>query len=304
MLASSIPSELRQVCMCKGFGTTLNEPALKWYINLPNGSIKSFADLVKSFNHQFASSRELEKRSSDLYRIKQKPGESIRSYMTRFNKEKVSISIYDVGTAVEAFRQGLPLDSDFYDAMTMKPYHTFEDVQALAMGYIRLEEDKGFKEYNLDNNSGYDKVNRKSSNHRGSGLIKRLNNMGDIVKWPKNTDNPNSRKDTTKWCEFHMDIGHTTEECLGLRRQVAYLLKKGYLKDLMPSKKRKDDGARKNQERQQRNLPPAPPIYEGIPDLHHDSLVITMQIGTARVLRILVDGGSSDLMFLTISDQN
>jgi hypothetical protein len=32
---------------------------------------------------------------------------------------------------------------------------------------------------------------------------------------------------------------------------------------------------------------------QGISEMHHDSLVITMQIGTARVLRILVDGGSS-----------
>ncbi|XP_074277965.1 uncharacterized protein LOC141601568 [Silene latifolia] len=136
-----------------------------------------------------------------------------------------------------------------------------------------------------------------------------------------------------------MDIGHTTEECPGLSRQVAYLLKKGHLKDLIPSKSREDNGTRKDQERPQRDLPPAPPIYEvnfinggfeicaltsftvkkiareskmkspfkpinlphitfddtdmqGIFDVHHDGLVITMQIGTARVLRILVDGGS------------
>ncbi|XP_074301619.1 uncharacterized protein LOC141633021 [Silene latifolia] len=31
----------------------------------------------------------------------------------------------------------------------------------------------------------------------------------------------------------------------------------------------------------------------GISDIHHDGLVITMQIGTVRVVRILVDGGSS-----------
>ncbi|XP_074300251.1 uncharacterized protein LOC141631485 [Silene latifolia] len=36
-------------------------------------------------------------------------------------------------------------------------------------------------------------------------------------------------------------------------------------------------------------------------DIHHDSLVITMQIGTVRVLRILVDGGSSvNLIMLDI----
>ncbi|XP_074266957.1 uncharacterized protein LOC141590252 [Silene latifolia] len=345
MLAAAIPSELRQVCMYKGFGTTLTGPTLQWYINLPNGSIKSFADLINSFNNQFASSRELEKRSSDLYRIMQKPSETIRAFLTRFNKKNVSIPRCDVGTVVDAFRQGLPLDSDFYDELTMKPCLTFEDVQAKAIGYIRLEEDKSFKAETSDSVSGYERSNRKSSNHKGSssrpspytrpdrsevnysheqrgnsytyppiqeynfsvdtaGLIKRLDNMGDIVKWPKKTDNPNSRKDTTRWCKFHMDIGHTTEECLGLRKQVAYLLKKGYLKDLMPSKNREDSGSRKDQERPQRDLPPTPLIYEvkfinggseicGILDIHHDDLVITMQIGTARLLRILVDGGRS-----------
>ncbi|XP_074300061.1 uncharacterized protein LOC141631267 [Silene latifolia] len=279
MLSTSIPSELRQVCMCKGCGTTLTEPALQWYINLPNGSIKSFAYLINSFNHQFASSRELEKRSSDLYRIKQKP-------------------------AVEAFRQGLPLDIDFYDELTMKPCLTFEDVQAKAIVYIRLEEDKIFKADTTNNNSGYDKSKRKR-------LIERFDNIGNIVKWPKKTNNPNSRKDTIRWCEF--PIGHTTEECLGLRRQVAYLLKKGNMTDLIPSKNMEDNGTTNDQERPQRDLPPAPPIYEvkfinegseicitfddtaiqGISDIHHDGLVITMQIGPARVLRILVDGGSS-----------
>ncbi|XP_074299265.1 uncharacterized protein LOC141630327 [Silene latifolia] len=59
-----------------------------------------------------------------------------------------------------------------------------------------------------------------------------------------------------------MDIEHATEECLGLRTQVAYLLNKGYLKDLMPSKVKDDNGSRKNLERPKRDLPPAPPIYE------------------------------------------
>ncbi|XP_074298049.1 uncharacterized protein LOC141628855 [Silene latifolia] len=263
----------------------------------------SIPNLINSFNHQFSSSRELEKISSDLYRIKQKPGERIKAFLTRFNKENVSIPRCDIGTAVKAFRQGLPLDSDFYDELTMKPYLTFEDVKAKAIGYIRLEENKSFKAETTDSVSGYERSNRKSSNHRRSssrpppytrpdrsevnyaheqrgnsytypsiqeynfsvdnaGLIKRLDNMGDIVKWPKKTDNPTSRKDAIRWCEFHMDIGHTTEECLGLRRQVAYLLKKGYLDDLMPSKNRESSKSGKDRERAQRDLPPAPPIYE------------------------------------------
>ncbi|XP_074305572.1 uncharacterized protein LOC141640791 [Silene latifolia] len=258
MLAASIPSELRQVCMCKGFGTTLTGPALQWYINLSNGSIKSFTDLINSFNHQFANSKELEKRSSDLYRIKQKPGETIRAFLTRFNKEKVSIPRCDIGTAMEAFRQGLPLDSDFYDELSMKPCLTFEDVQAKAIGYIKMEEDKSFKAETIDIISGEERSNIKSFNHRGSS----------------SRPSPYTRPDRSEVNYAHEQRGKAAD-----------------------------------QERPQRDLPPTPPIYEvklinggseicgltssEISDIHHDGLVITMQIGTVRVLRILVDSGSS-----------
>ncbi|XP_074305128.1 uncharacterized protein LOC141640136 [Silene latifolia] len=244
MLAASIPSEYRQVCICKGFGTTLTGPALQWYINLPNGSIKSFTDLINTFNQKFASSRELEKRSSDLYRITQ---------------------------------------NDLYGELTKYPCHTFEDVQAKTLVYIRLEEDKSYKVGASSNTKEYEKTNRKSAGYnRGSshkttpytrpdhsevnltqkqhgktkfyppisehnfyvdiaGLIQRLDNMGPVVIWPIKVDNPNPRRDQTKWCEFHMDVGHPTEDCFTLRKEVAYLLKAGYLKDLIRTKGSQSD---------------------------------------------------------------
>ncbi|XP_074290632.1 uncharacterized protein LOC141617345 [Silene latifolia] len=251
MLVASIPSEFRQVCMCKGFGTTLTCPTLQWYINLPNGRIKSFADLVNTFNQQFASSMELEKHSSDLYRVTQIKDESLRSFLARFNKEKVSIPRCDIATAVEEFMQGLLPKSDLYVELTKYSCHSFEDVQAKTLAYIRLEEDKSYKFGGSCNPKDYDKPNRKSggkSNNYSSGpytrpdqsevnltqeqqgLIKRLDNIGRVVRWPRKLDNPNPRKDHTKWC---------------------------------------------------------------IPNVHHDGLVLSMQIGTANVRRILVDGGSS-----------
>ncbi|XP_074309203.1 uncharacterized protein LOC141643792 [Silene latifolia] len=269
--------------------------------------------------------------------------ESLRSFLARFNKEKVSIPRCDIGTAVEAFRQGLLPNSDLYVELTKYPCHSFEDVQAKTLAYIRLEEDKSYKFGGSCNPKDYDMPNRKSggkgSNYR-SGLIKRLDNMGLVVRWPRKSDNPNQRKDHTKWCEFHMDMGHTTEDCFTLRKKVAYLLKAGYLKDLIKARGRIEETSKNNQEqKQERNLPPPPPLYEvkfinggsescgltssaakkitrtpqtkspckpdnippitfsdcdlvGIIDVHHDGLVISMQIRTANVRRILVDGGS------------
>ncbi|XP_074290832.1 uncharacterized protein LOC141617538 [Silene latifolia] len=315
MLAASILSEFRQVCMCKGFGTTLIGPALQWYINLPIGSIQSFANLINNFNQQFASSRELKKRSSDLYRITQKSDETLRVFLARFNKEKVSIPWRDVGSAVEAFRQGLLPNSDLYIELT------------------KLEETKSYKVKASCNSKEYEKPNRKSggrgSSYRSTpysrpnhsalnlayeqqGLIQRLDNMGSTVTWPGKVENPNPRRDNSKWCEFYMDVGYTTEDCFTLRKEVAYLLKAGYLKDLIKAKGRKEDQkicgltsstakkiARMPQMKSPYKLGNIPPItfgdcdLVGIPGLHHNGLVISMQIGTAIVRRILVDRGSS-----------
>ncbi|XP_074283142.1 uncharacterized protein LOC141607685 [Silene latifolia] len=244
------------------------------------------ASIPSEYRQQFASSRELEKRSSDLYRITQKPNETLRAFLNRFNKEKMFIPRCDVGTVVEAFRQGVLPHSDLYGELTKYPYHIFEDVQAKTLAYIRLEEDKSYKVAASSNTKDYEKTNRKSAGYnRGSsrrttpytrpdhskvnltqeqqGLIQRLDNMRPIVRWPRKVDNPNPRRDRTKWCEFHMDVGHTIENCFTLRKEVAYLLKVGYLKDLIKTKGSQSDQNISNQEqKQEHNLPPPPPLYE------------------------------------------
>ena len=79
---------------------------------------------------------------SDLYRVVQKHKEPLRDYMSRFNKEKVTITNCDIPTAIEAFRRELVRDSSLYDELTKYPCKTMDDVQANTMSQVRLEEDK------------------------------------------------------------------------------------------------------------------------------------------------------------------
>ena len=39
---------------------------------------------------------------------------------------------------------------------------------------------------------------------------------------------PNTR-DNTKYCEFHRDYGHRTKDCIQLKREIEYLIRRGYL---------------------------------------------------------------------------
>ena len=128
--------------MCKGFGSSLSGPALQWYTNLPNSFISSFAALNDFFVEQFASSRKIEKYSDDLYTITQRTGETLRSFVARFNKEKVSITNCNLDTAISTFRKGLRHDSDLYKELTKYLCKTMEDVLAKTWAQIKWEEDQ------------------------------------------------------------------------------------------------------------------------------------------------------------------
>ncbi|CAH9075632.1 unnamed protein product [Cuscuta epithymum] len=157
MLAISVRPDQREDCMCRAFGTMLTGLVLTWFVNLPNDDINSFAELVNLFNQQFASSRALEKQTSDLYRVVQRRNESLRDYLHRFNKEKVSIPRCHMSTTFEAFRKGLLEDSELYQELTKYPSRSFEDVQAKALAFIRLEEDLCSRRGQIEQDGGHGK---------------------------------------------------------------------------------------------------------------------------------------------------
>ncbi|XP_031281897.1 uncharacterized protein LOC116140397 [Pistacia vera] len=162
MFATSIPRTLREACMCKSFGSSLSKPALQWYINLPNNSINSFSQLTDTFVEQFASSKKLEKLSADLYIVYQKRGESLREYVSRFNKEKISIPSYNPETVVDAFRKGLLPNGELYKDLTKLGCTTIEDALARVVIQIRWEED----EVNRMRHARYDDRHQRQNERR------------------------------------------------------------------------------------------------------------------------------------------
>ncbi|XP_056847442.1 uncharacterized protein LOC130498105 [Raphanus sativus] len=139
MLAVAIPRDAREATMCKGFGSTLTGPALQWYINLPTKSIKSFAALSDKFVEQFASSRDLEKNSDDLYEILRHRNEPLRSYIARFNQAKVAIPECNADTAISAFKRGLLPEGDLYKELIKYKCRIIEDVLSRAWAQSRSE---------------------------------------------------------------------------------------------------------------------------------------------------------------------
>ena len=127
MFTATIPREQCKACMCQSFGSSLQGPTLQWYTNLANNSISSFAQLTDTFLEQFDSSKKLEKLFGDLYHIQQRRTKSLRDYVGRFNREKVSIPFCNQETAADAFCKSLLPDGELYKDLTKFNCSTIED---------------------------------------------------------------------------------------------------------------------------------------------------------------------------------
>ena len=44
-----------------------------------------------------------------------------------------------------------------------------------------------------------------------------------------------TKRDNTKYCEFHRDHGHRTDDCIQLRKEIEYLIRRGYLRRFVAS---------------------------------------------------------------------
>ncbi|XP_057251710.1 uncharacterized protein LOC104896682 [Beta vulgaris subsp. vulgaris] len=259
-----------------------------WTLSIPEHLLEA-----TMCNLQAAGPREAH---GDLYRITQKANEAVRQYLDRFNKEMISVKNLDVPTAIEAFRRGLTYKSRLYYELTRYPCGTFEEVRARAMAEIRVEEDEASRYVSepsydrksqnqkktdwrhqpyqkRESNNVASKATGKSSNNDypsiasycfnvdAGGVVNALEKLGTTVRWPRKSDRPDSEKDTTKWCSYHGDHGHRTEECNALKKEVAWLLKKGYLEHLMGKKGQQEDKAGPSQ---QQPHPPPEPLHDKV----------------------------------------
>ena len=78
-----------------------------WFSRLTPNSIDTFKELSAKFASHFIEGHKYKKFTACLMSIKQWEDETLRSYITRFNKEALSIDEADDKILVAAFTNGL-----------------------------------------------------------------------------------------------------------------------------------------------------------------------------------------------------
>ena len=93
--------------MCRAFPTTLKGPAKIWFSRLMANSIGTFKELSALFASHFVGGHRYKKFTACLMNIKQREDETLRSYITCFNKEALPIDEADDKILMVAFTNGL-----------------------------------------------------------------------------------------------------------------------------------------------------------------------------------------------------
>ena len=56
-----------------------------------------------------------------------------------------------------------------------------------------------------------------------------------FLRWPSQIRSNPTKRDNTKYCEFHRDHGHRIDDCIQLRKEIEYLIRRGHLRRYVAS---------------------------------------------------------------------
>ncbi|XP_061357787.1 uncharacterized protein LOC133302079 [Gastrolobium bilobum] len=230
--------------MCRTFPTLLGERALTWYTTLPTGSIASWDDLASKFQSHFATNRPVPKSVHSLEKIRQQSGESLRSFLDRFDKEALQFQGLDPKVQVHILLSGLRQGAFAYE-LARHEITDLEEVRKKAQEFMRIKEYKGSRvddahnqEMTIDKSKNQAEENRRS--HKSSKYASRPSGRDtsgrpshsvlqtEYKEEPKNNQRPQQPTgEAAAYCKFHRSNDHSTEECRHLKDEIDELIKGG-----------------------------------------------------------------------------
>ncbi|XP_074377965.1 uncharacterized protein LOC141719481 [Apium graveolens] len=73
-----------------------------------------------------------------------------------------------------------------------------------------------------------------------SAMIKEFTKLAEIVKLPTKSNTPKANPDSKLWYDYHVDYGHKAYDCVALRMELQFLIKKWYLTEFITNHVRRE----------------------------------------------------------------
>jgi hypothetical protein len=131
------------VVMATYFHVALSGPVRTWLMNLSPGSIYSWEELCAWFVANFASAYQQHGVEAHLHAVRQEPGETLRTFISRFTKVQGTIPRISDASIITAFRQGVR-DEKMLEKLATHDVETVPTLFALADKCARAAEGRAW----------------------------------------------------------------------------------------------------------------------------------------------------------------
>ncbi|XP_022869438.1 uncharacterized protein LOC111388859 [Olea europaea var. sylvestris] len=321
--------------MCKAFPQMLTNAARDWFSTLEPNSIALFSDFADNFSTFFASSKRIRKIATSLMQLRQGLNETLRGFITRFNKERLQIPDIHITAAVSALTYAIGCEA-FKMSLSKTPPQTVTMLLNRAKKYINMEKTlnprrAGHPHEKVENKRQHDLVplhelprdkrrNEASStpltwlNISKANILMEINDMKEL-KWPSRIKSPSDTRDRSKGF-LRNYIGHDKRS----RNDRDNRKESGIGSSAQPTARTINiivegiafggdtNSGRKQYARQHAHTPKesrdevkditfGARDLEGISYPHDDALVVSAVVANFKVKRILVDNGSAANIF-------
>ena len=125
--------------MCRAFLTTIKGPKRVWFSKISLNTISYFEELSKLFVNNFIGGQRHKRSSSNLLTIKQGENESLRSFITWFNKEALTVDEVDDKLLLATFHNGVNSDLFIHKLHENEPQSMAELVHS-AQNFMNAED--------------------------------------------------------------------------------------------------------------------------------------------------------------------
>nr|GEY91807.1 reverse transcriptase domain-containing protein [Tanacetum cinerariifolium] len=212
---------------CHMFNSTLIGAARVWFDKLPPESIDGYKDMKVAFQSYFMQQKKYVKDPVEIHNIKQRDGETLEDFMDRFK-----IEIGHMKGAPECMRISRFMHRINNPELTKRLNEhvpkTMEEMMIATTAFIRGEaatatKKKGHVSWKPQDQS------KKHAYKRPHFRAAKANKFQP----PPPMVTPVEKRNSNKFYDFHNDKGHSTDECMQLKKQIEELVRAGKLSHLI-----------------------------------------------------------------------
>ncbi|GKA65933.1 reverse transcriptase domain-containing protein [Tanacetum coccineum] len=259
---------------CTMFRQTLSGSARNWFDSLDPKSVDGFKELSNKFLEEFSQQKRYDKDTMEIHGIKQKPNEVLQAFMDCFKAESTQIKGVSSVLRISAFIHGHD-HPELAKKLNDKILKTVDEMWDKVRAFIKRETAADTIEVIRSPREGFTPLTKTSKE------ILAMDNMN--FPPPPLMVGTSEKRNMNKFCDYHQDRGHNTNDCYHLRKQIEEAVasrRLAHLKRPYERVKHWMDNA---------IAFPLVPQYQ----LMDCPVVVDALIEGFRVRRIHVDGGSS-----------